>query len=62
MKRNLENLYIPANRAKNEKFREGYDDIKWGKPRVIRNEKLDNGDPDYIDYPESMKPILGHFC
>jgi len=28
MKRNLENLYVPVNRATNDTFREKYDEIK----------------------------------
>ncbi len=39
-KRNLENLYIPVNRATNEEFRKGYDGIRWDRPKKITKKAI----------------------
>ena len=59
-RRNLENPYIPVNRATNDKFRRGYDGVRWDNkyPEEVKGEAMD------AQLRREMKKgrVLGHFC
>uniref|UniRef100_A0A6H1ZFL0 Uncharacterized protein n=1 Tax=viral metagenome TaxID=1070528 RepID=A0A6H1ZFL0_9ZZZZ len=59
MPRNLENLYIPANRAGNDVYRENFDKIEWDVkyPEEVKQESFER------QLRREMKKgkVLGHF-